>query len=68
MESEDDRIKFIVHVGDSFYCVGVGEMTTIVGHSSGRTFTVTKSDPMSICVNAVSGDPYMSGVRSTSGL
>jgi len=23
---------------------------------------VTKSDPMSICVAAVSGDPYMSGV------
>ena len=42
MESEDDRIKFIVHVGDSFYCDGVGGMTTTVGHGSGRTSTVTK--------------------------
>ena len=24
MESEGDRIKFIVNVGDSFYCDGVG--------------------------------------------
>ena len=28
MESEGDRIKFIVNEGDSFYCDGVGEADT----------------------------------------
>ena len=46
MENGVDRIKFIVHLGDSFYCDGVGGMTTTVGHSSGRISTVTKMCPV----------------------
>ena len=47
MESEDDRIKFIVHVGDSLSTMTESvEMTTSVGHSSGRTSAMTKMRPI----------------------